>query len=223
MDSISPEGLDHRPRQTSAALFNRRELLRAALLAGATSAFGPAFSFAQAISAGLTPAARGEDGAKLLTDPNWRPLFLNEQQNETLIALGDVIIPRTDSPGARDALVNRFLDLLVSVESDTFQQQFVSALAYIDAESRRQLGRDFRDLAGEDQVWLLTPWAYPRQTDFWMEKEEKPDPGQEHFARLKSLIADAYYGSEVGHKELGWDGEFTHGPYEGCQHVPKHT
>jgi hypothetical protein len=56
-----------------------------------------------------------------------------------------------------------------------------------------------------------------------MRKLERPDPGQEHFARLKGLIADAYYGSEVGHKELGWDGEFTHGPYEGCEHAAKHT
>jgi hypothetical protein len=51
-----------------------------------------------------------------------------------------------------------------------------------------------------------------------MEKQEKPDPAQEHFGRIKTLIAAAYYGSEIGQKELGWDDEFTHGSYEGCQH-----
>jgi hypothetical protein len=35
---------------------------------------------------------------------------------------------------------------------------------------------------------------------------------------LKALIAAAYYGSEIGQKELGWDGEITHGPYQGCEH-----
>jgi hypothetical protein len=66
----------------------------------------------------------------------------------------------------------------------------------------------------------LTAWAYPSDSDRWIETEGKPDPGQQHFERLKALIAAAYYGSEIGLKELGWDGEFTHGPYEGCEHQP---
>ena len=206
--------------QSRSRLINRRELIRAALFAGAASALGPQFSFAQAISAGLTPAARGEDGSKVLTDPNWKAVFLNDHQNETLIALGDVIIPATDSPGAKVALVNRYLDLLLSVQPVEFQKQFVDALAFIDSESQKQFSKAFRDLASEDQIWLLSAWAYPSDSDRWMEGEGKADPGQEHFARLKALIAAGYYGSEIGLKELGWDGEFTHGPYEGCEHQP---
>jgi Gluconate 2-dehydrogenase subunit 3 len=207
-------------RQLKLPLINRRDLIRAALFASAASALGPQFSFAQAISAGLTPAARGEDGSKVLSDPNWKAVFLNDHQNETLIALGDVIIPSTDTPGAKDALVNRYLDLLLSVQPSEFQTQFVNALAFIDAESQKQFSKDFRDLSSEDQAWLLTPWAYPSDSDRWIEAEGKPDPGQEHFERLKALIAAAFYGSEIGLKELGWDGEFTHGPYEGCEHQP---
>jgi hypothetical protein len=207
-------------RQLKLPLINRRDLIRAALFASAASALGPQFSFAQAISAGLTPAARGEDGSKVLSDPNWKAVFLNDHQNETLIALGDVIIPSTDTPGAKDALVNRYLDLLLSVQPSEFQTQFVNALAFIDAESQKQFSKDFRDLSSEDQAWLLTAWAYPSDSDRWIEAEGKPDPGQEHFERLKALIAAAFYGSEIGLKELGWDGEFTHGPYEGCEHQP---
>jgi hypothetical protein len=66
----------------------------------------------------------------------------------------------------------------------------------------------------------LTAWAYPSDGDRWVEGEGKADPGQQHFERLKALIAAAFYGSEIGLKELGWDGEFTHGPYEGCEHQP---
>src|ERR1700730_6042050 len=104
-------------------LINRRELIRAAVLASAASALGPAFSFAQAVSSDLTPAARGEDGSKFLTDPNWKPAFFDSGQNETLIVLSDVIIPATDTPGAKEALVNRFLDLMLSVQPAEFQQQ----------------------------------------------------------------------------------------------------
>ena len=45
-------------------LIKRRDLIRAALLASTTSALGPAFSFAQGILSGLTPAARGENGSR---------------------------------------------------------------------------------------------------------------------------------------------------------------
>ena len=206
--------------QLQLPLINRRDLIRAALFAGAASALGPRFSFAQAISAGLTPAARGEDGSKVLTDPNWKAVFLNDHQNGTLIALGDVIIPSTDTPGAKAALVNRYLDLLLSVQPTDFQTQFVNALAFIDAESQKQFSKDFRELASGDQIWLLSAWAYPSDTHRWIEEEGKADPGQQHFERLKALIAAAFYGSEIGLKELGWDGEFTQGPYEGCEHQP---
>ena len=203
---------------SSTPLISRRNLIRAAMLATAASALGPAFSFSQAISSGLTPAARGEDGSTFLIDPNWKASFLNEQQNETLIALSDVIIPATNTPGAKEALVNRYIDLLLSVQPAEFQRQFVNALSFIDGESQKQFGKEFKALALDDQIWLLTPWAYARRPSHWMEGNESADPGQEHFGRLKALIAAAYYGSEIGQKELGWDEEFTHGPYEGCTH-----
>ena len=91
--------------QSPSALIGRRELLRAAMFASTASALGPSFSFAQAVSSGLTPAARGEDGSKILTDPNWKAVFLNDHQNESLIALSEAIIPATDTPGAKEALV----------------------------------------------------------------------------------------------------------------------
>jgi glucoside 3-dehydrogenase (cytochrome c) hitch-hiker subunit len=207
---------DAKPQDTS-PLINRRDLLRAALFASAASALGPAFSFAQAVDAGLTPAARGEDGAAFLTDPNWKTAFLNDQQNETLIALSEVIIPATDSPGAKEALVNRYIDLLLSVQPAEFQQQFVEALSFMDSAGQEQYGKDFRSLSPDDKIWLLTPWAYPRKPSHWGgEQELKPDPAQKHFGRLKALIAAAYYSSEIGQKELGWGESSDHDLYNDC-------
>ena len=191
--------------------------MRSALCLGATTLV-PGISFAQSIEAGLTAAARGEDGSKFLSDPNWKPAFLNDQENETLIALSDVIIPSTDTPGAKEALVNRFLDLLLSIEPAESQRQFTEALAYLDTESQKQFRKDFRELAMEDQIWLVTPWSYPADADQWIGEERGSSSVQQHFLRLKRLISYAYYGSEIGQKELGWDGEFTHGPYQGCEH-----
>src|SRR5450432_1936303 len=205
------------PALASSPLFNRRDLIRAALFASASAALGPAFSFGQAVDSGLTAAARGEDGAAFLKDPNWKLAFLNDQQNETLIALGEVIIPATDSPGAKDALVNRYLDLLVSAQPTEFQQQFVDALSFKDSASQDQFAKDFRALSLEDQISLLTPWAYARKPSHWGgEHPDKAEPAQEHFERLKALIAAAYYGSEIGQKELGWGESSDHDLYNDC-------
>ncbi len=198
-------------------LISRRDLIRTALVAGASAALGPAFSFAQIAVSETTPAQRGVDESKLLADTNWKPALLNEAQNETLIALSDVIIPATDTPGAKEALVNRYLDLVLAGEPAESQQKFLGSLSYIDSESQRLFGKEFRSLTPEEQTDLLRPLAYPLRSSFWL-NEDQPDPGVEHFGRLKSMIAVAYYSSEIGQRELGWDGSFTHGPFQGCEH-----
>lgn len=200
---------------------SRRELIRAALFTSVAPILGSSFCFAQAISSGLTAAARGEDGSAVLSDPNWKPAFLNEHQNATLIALSDVIIPATETPGAKPALVNRYLDLLLSVQPAEFQQRFTGALAFIDSQSQTEFKSDFLKLPPDDQVWLLNQWAYTRENSGWTDRDthvEPEDVGQQNFKLLKTLIATGYYDSEIGQKELGWDGEITHGPYLGCQH-----
>lgn len=201
----------------SSLLISRRDLIRTALLAGTSAALGPAFSFAQTARPELTPAQRGEDDSKLLADPNWKPTFLNESHNETLIALSDAIIPATDTPGAKEALVNRYLDLVLAGEPAESQQKFVASLNYIESESQRLFEKEFHSLTPEERDDLLRPLAYPQRPSFWGNKDD-PDPGVEHFGRLKSMIAVAYYTSEIGERELGWDGSFTHGPFQGCAH-----
>jgi hypothetical protein len=203
--------------QSTAPLFSRRDLIRTALLAGASATWGPAFSFSQTSTPETAPAQRGVDDSKLLTDPNWKPAFLDQGQNETLIALSDVIIPATDTPGAKEALVNRYLDLVLAGEPAESQQKFVDSLNYIDSESQRLFAKGFVSLTPQDQSDLLQPLAYPLRPSFWLNKDA-PDPGVEHFDRLKSMIAVAYYTSEIGERELGWDGTFTHGPFQGCDH-----
>src|SRR5882762_7747902 len=69
---------------------------------------------------------------------HWKPLFLNSQQNEMLVALSESIVP-----GSAKAHVNRFIDLLLSVDSTENQQKFAGSLAAIDGEAQHRLGRGF--------------------------------------------------------------------------------
>jgi gluconate 2-dehydrogenase gamma chain len=201
----------------------RRDLLRAGVLTGAAVALRPPRSTAQsgtrdaAQTPELTPAQRGVDASKELAAPGWKPLFLDEHQNETLIVLSDLIIPATDTPGAKEALVNRYIDLVLAADTTENQRAFLSNLAYLDGESIRRYKAAFRYLLREDQDDLLHALAYPPGGSGWT-GEQVSDPGHTHFEQLKTRIGVAYYNSEIGTRELGWDGNFTHGVYQGCNH-----
>jgi hypothetical protein len=207
----------------------RREMLRASVLAGAAAALSPALSNAQtgaqsaaqnaAPPSELTPAQSGVDASKDLSGPGWKPLFLDEHQNETLIVLSDLIIPATDTPGAKEALVNRYIDLVLAAETPETRRAFLNSLGYLDGESIRRFKAAFVYLSRDDQDLLLHALAYPRFGGGWAgDTGAVADPGHTHFEALKESIMTAYYSSQIGEKELGWDGAFAHGPYQGCEH-----
>ncbi len=189
---------------------NRRDLFRSALVTLGATASAPALKALQ-----FAPDA---DASKDLERADWKPIFMDDHQNETLIALSDLIIPETDTPGAKAALVNRFLDLLMSAESAETQRAFVEALSYIDGTSMESYNGAFLHITPEQQVEFLEVLAYPHTNERWGVQE--PDfPGTEHFEKLKGWISGAYYSSPIGLKELGWDGSFPHGVFAGCEHA----
>jgi len=203
----------------------RRDMLRASVLVGAAAALRPALSNAQSGAQGaappseLTPAQSGVDASKEFEGPGWKPLFLDEHQNETLVILSDLIIPATDTPGAKEALVNRYIDLVLAAETPDTRRAFLNSLGYLDGESTKRFKSAFRYLGADDQDLLLHALAYPRNASNWTgEADVNPDKGHAHFEALKERIMTAYYSSQIGEKELGWDGAFAHGPYQGCEH-----
>ncbi|MGH9677091.1 MAG: gluconate 2-dehydrogenase subunit 3 family protein [Candidatus Acidiferrum sp.] len=200
---------------------NRRDLLRATVLTGAAAALRPSVAAPQTPppSSELTPAQRGVDASNEFNVPDWKPRFLDDHQNETLIILSDLIIPATGTPGAKEALANRYIDLLLSAETPEVQRAFLNSLAYIDGESIRRFKAAFRYLSREDQDDLLHGLAYPSNGSEWTgEPDAAANVGHTHFQALKGRIMTAYYSSQIGEKELGWDGAFAHGPYQGCEH-----
>jgi hypothetical protein len=202
----------------------RREMIRGSVLAGAfAAALRPALANAHsgaqsaAQTSELTPAQKGVDASKDLSAPGWKPIFLDEHQNETLIVLSDLIIPATDTPGAKEALVNRYIDLVLAAETPETQRAFLNSLGYLDGESMRRFKAAFRYLSREEQDLLLHALAYPRVGGGWAgDTGAVADPGHGYFEALKGRIMSAYYSSQIGEKELGWDGAFAHGPYQGC-------
>jgi hypothetical protein len=193
---------------------NRRELIRKTLFGAAGTV--AATSAPAPLSALEFP--ENFDASKELAKPEWRPAFFSDHQNETLIIISDLMIPETDTPGAKAALVNRFLDLLLAAEKREAQQSFLNSLSYLDGEARARYGDAFRYIPQESQIELLRLFAYPNSLDTWGEGKTADQTGHAHFANLKGWITRVFFSSEAGMKALGWDGEVPHGELKSCDH-----
>ncbi len=156
------------------------------------------------------------DAAAQLSRPDWKPEFLNTHQHETLLRLSELIIPSTDSPGAKEALADRFLDKLMAVQPPDTQQEFLAILHYLDEETQKRYRANFKDCSEAQQTEFLTLIAYPHSYPTWATHTVVPIEGNTYFSQMKGWIVGAYYSSEIGLKELGWNGEIPHGHWEGC-------
>lgn len=193
---------------------NRRDLFRHSLFGAVGAA---------ALSQPVGTRELPPNASKELAKPDWKPKFLDAHQNETLILMSETIIPATDTPGGKDALVNRFLDLLISAESHDVQRKFIGSLSYIDGESASRFKKAFIHLSPQERTDFMHWVAYPHTLDTWTDAKRSEFAGTEHFTYLKSWISKAYYNSEAGMRELGWDGGPPHGEFTGCEHAAEQT
>jgi hypothetical protein len=174
-------------------------------------------------------AALTEADAKVAA-AEWAPEFLDSHQNETLIVLAERIVP-----GSTKAQVNRFIDLLLSVDNSENQQKFNNSLSALDGESLNRYGHPFKAIAEAQQSELLTtastekPGRAEGKGDWsWFDvpAKEGSEPLRvtlrDHFENLKGWVSGAYYSSEVGMRELGWTGDVYFDSFPGCQHPEGH-
>jgi len=131
----------------------------------------------------------------------WTPQALTTEQAELLGTLVDLIIPATDTPGAKDAGVPVFIDKLLDdwVEPED-AARFLTGLAAIDEENQETHGVAFREATPEQQNAILTRL----DREAIQAREEGADP-LPFFATLKEWTLVGYYTSEIGAtRELQW-------------------
>jgi len=168
--------------------------------------------------------------AEKLGSTDWKPVFLSAEQNKSLIALAESIMP-----GSTKAQVSRFIDLLLSVDKAERQREFGESLAAFEAETQRRYGKNFPSLDEAQKNALLTDAsaALPSSdvsgsrvdgdVKSPLQSEEKHTPLRKHFENLKGWVSGAYYSSELGMKELGWTGNYVYEKFPGCEHPEGHT
>src|SRR5260370_7695921 len=85
---------------------------------------------------------------------------LNPHQNDTVVAMIDQIIPATDTPGAKGARVNEFIDVILTEWAfDDERRNFLAGLPGVDKQSNELFERNFVDASPPHQYPL--PSALP--------------------------------------------------------------
>ncbi len=145
---------------------------------------------ARARSRGAREAEKWDLPAKALT----------AHEYATLQKLSDLILPADDhSPGALEAGAAGFLDFLCSVNSD-LRYLYTGGLMWLDEAMEHGSGKPFLEAAPVEQTAMLDKIAYRKNAS------PEFDPGIEFFALCRRMVADAYYTTPIGYKEVGYMG-----------------
>ena len=184
------------------------------------------------------------DAQKAGTAPVLR--VLTPAQYVTVEGLVEAIIPTDErSPGAKDARVADYMDLLLAEADEGLRKDWLAGLAALDAESTKRFGHAFAKLDPAQTDALLTdisayetrkavvepaldiprneqPKPLPPQVDTLLgdvgrHRGRKRSQLETFFANTKQATIHGYYTSEIGiHKELRYKGNKVLLEFVGC-------
>ena len=161
---------------------------------------------------------------------------LTPHQDSTVITMSEMIIPATDTPGAKGAKVNEFLDLLLTEWFDKSQaDRFVAGLDAVDTLSKKRFGADFvsctpaqqnelmKQLDDEAMEFVHFQRAEAKKSELAAKsgraKKPAPEPWN-FFYTFKKLTIFGYYTTKIGfNQELG--DEIIPPGHDGCAPLPE--
>jgi len=137
---------------------------------------------------------------------------LTRAQYASIEALVDAIIPTDErSPGAKEARVADYIDLLLS-EQEEAKSTWLDGLSALEAESNSRFKSPLSRLKGEQMETLLTDISRNEKAP-----AAQQTPLEKFFVTTKNATIFAYYTSEIGiHKDLHYQGNQFVLEFQGC-------
>jgi gluconate 2-dehydrogenase gamma chain len=188
----------------------RREILRILAVAAGVATF-PGFSkWTFACSHIGHPLAQ-------IKPTVYRPVFFSAPEYALVERLTDLIIPADDTPGARDAGVSEFVDLMVARDQE-LHRDFRAGLSWLNMRSHKTWSKAFVMLNPDQQTTLLEALAYRKKF------RAGDEPGRKFFNLVREYTVMGFYTSEIGLKELDFPGLKFYAESPACPHKddPEH-
>ena len=181
---------------------NRREAIeRTALILGYT------------VSA---PAMMGVlKGCKAAPELSYKPVFFTEDQARTVGEVAEIIIPKTDTPGAKEAGVPAFIDLMLKdVYPQKDKDRFLKGLLEFEQQTTKMYGDAFIDLDPVKQgEWVKK--VHDAAIEAFKIADEETKKDKPFILMTKELTMLGFFTSEPGAtKVLQYNP--VPGAYHGC-------
>ena len=169
------------------AEMNRRELLQrvAYLMGGAISA--------PAVLGVLNGCSAKKEEA------TWQPVFLSKEQGALVAEVAEIMIPRTDTPGAKEAGVPAFIDVILKdAYEEEDRQRYVSGLKAFDDAAHTAHGKGFVELPKSQQVELVRKFHDEAVATELADEKRQPYLRRPFVLMTKELTLLGFFTSEPG-------------------------
>jgi hypothetical protein len=181
---------------------NRREAIeRTALILG------------YAVSA---PAMMGVlKGCKAAPELTYTPVFFSEDQARTVGEIAEIILPKTDTPGAKEAGVPAFIDLMLkNVYPQEDKDRFLKGLLEFEQQATKRYGDAFIDLGPVKQLeWVKN--VHDAAVEAFKKADDKTRKEKPFILMTRELTMLGFFTSEPGAtKVLQYNP--VPGAYHGC-------
>lgn len=138
--------------------------------------------------------------------PGYALRTLTGHLNDTVVAMIDQIIPATETPGAKGARVNEFIDVILTEWATPEERaNFLEGLGKIDKESQELFGKNFADASAQQQLTQLRALddaTLGGRTTLAHHGNHVPEPDTQlqgdFWEVFKRVTVHGYYTSEIG-------------------------
>lgn len=126
--------------------------------------------------------------------------FFDEHEMKTIRILTDIIIPKDETSGsATDAKVPEFIEFIVK-DMPRYQVPLRGGLKWLDLQCLQRFNSDFASCTPAQQLEVIDEIAYPEKA------RPEMKPGVAFFNLMRDLTACGFFTSEIGLKDLGYQG-----------------
>jgi len=126
--------------------------------------------------------------------------FFDEHEMKTISILSDIIIPKDETSGsATDAGVPAFIEFIVK-DMPRHQIPMRGGLKWLDIQCMKRFNADFASCSSTQQIEMVDEIAYPEKAKPEMQQ------GVAFFNLMRDLTACGFFTSEIGIKDLGYEG-----------------
>jgi hypothetical protein len=153
------------------------------------------------------------NGCKATPELAFKPLFLSEDMASLVAEVAEIIIPKTDTPGAKDAGVPAFIDLMLKdCYAKEDQDRFLKGATDFDADAKATYGDSFVECDADKQKELV--FKYHNDAVAAM-KSDSPPKDRPFILMAKELTMLGFFTSEPGATQV-LQYQAVPGSYKGC-------